>query len=252
VISTGSAEYYEELWQTARDDMKKYGPFSRHYRRIILQLVRPLEFTTALDIGCGEGSLLAGICALRPEVAVSGMDISDSALRLARRRLPDGEFWNLDITKQHLGRRFDLILCSEVLEHLDDDVAALQNIARMTTGHVIISSVQGHMRQFEKQIGHVRNYRPGELVQKVERVGLSTTQVIEWGFPFYSPLYRDFLNLVGGKGTTGQFGPFRRVISAAIYALFCLNTSRRGDEIFVVAKHCDDSHGPCARVGPNG
>jgi hypothetical protein len=105
----------------------------------------------------------------------------------------------------------------------------------MTAGHVIISSVQGRMRGFEEKIGHVRNYRRGELVEKVLRAGLSTSRVIEWGFPFYSPLYRDFLSLLGGRGTTGRFGPTRRIISAAIYLLFHLNSTRRGDEIFIVA-----------------
>jgi SAM-dependent methyltransferase len=215
--------------------MKTHGPFSRHYRRIILELVRPLDFATVLDIGCGQGSLLSEVRALRPSITVTGVDVSDSALRLAQDKLPDGEFTKLDITTDCLDKQFDLVLCSEVLEHVDNDLAALQGIARMTAGHAVISSVQGRMRSFEKEIGHVRNYRRGELVEKVNRAGLSASQVIEWGFPFYSPLYRDFLNLLGGRGTTGRFGPTRRIISAAIYLLFHLNSAKRGDEIFIVA-----------------
>lgn len=215
--------------------MKRYGPFSRHYRRIILSLVESLEFSNVLDIGCGEGSLLSDVRALHSNVRVSGIDVSDSALALARRKLPDGEFWNLDITVRSLEQRFDLVLCSEVLEHLEDDVRALEQIARMTAGHLIVSTVQGRMRRFEIAIGHVRNYRPGELVEKVEQAGFQTTRVVEWGFPFYSPLYRNLLDLTGGRGTTGEFGPARRVVSSLLYALFSLNSHRRGDEIFVVA-----------------
>ena len=234
--NTSSAAYYERIWKTARSDMKKYGPFSRHYRRIISELVRPLEFSSVLDIGCGEGSLLLDLSLLYPGIALSGIDISDSALQLARQKLPGGQFWNLDITACHLEQRFDLVLCSEVLEHIDDDVSALENIARMTAGHVILSSVQGRMRNFEKKVGHIRNYQRGELVRKVEQAGFETVQTVEWGFPFYSPLYRNFLDLVGGKGTTGEFGPTRRAISAVLFALFSLNSHRRGDEVFVVAK----------------
>lgn len=233
--NTNPSAYYERIWKTNRSDMKRFGPFSRHYRRIILSLVEPLAFSTVLDIGCGEGSLLTGIRGLHPGVAVSGIDVSDSALDLARQKLPDGEFWNLDITARALEQQFDLVLCSEVLEHLEDDVSALEHIARMTAGHLIISTVQGRMRRFETKIGHVRNYRPGELICKVEQAGLETTRVVEWGFPFYSPLYRDFLDLVGSKGTTGKFGPVRRAISSLLYTLFSLNSHRRGDEIFVVA-----------------
>jgi hypothetical protein len=91
------------------------------------------------------------------------------------------------------------------------------------------------MRQFEKQVGHVRNYAPGELVKKIELTGFTVLSVVEWGFPFYSPLYRDLLELTDSKGTTGQFGPVRKAISTLIYYLFMLNSSKRGDELFVLA-----------------
>jgi hypothetical protein len=50
------------------------------------------------------------------------------------------------------------------------------------------------------------------------------------------PLYRNFLELTGSRGTTGEFGPVRRVVSSALYYLFLLNSSKRGDEIFVLAE----------------
>ena len=42
----------------------------------------------------------------------------------------------------------------------------------------------------------MRNYARGELVRKLEETGFVVVSVIEWGFPFYSPLYRDFLYLL--------------------------------------------------------
>ncbi len=231
-----SAATYDRGWESRWDDMKRYGPFSRHVRRIIKDMIRPLTFESVLDVGCGQGSLLADLCTEFPHIEPHGVDISASALRLAHAKVPAGQFWPLDITQGHLDRQFDLVVCSEVLEHIPDDLAALSNLAHMTGRYLIISTVQGRMRHFEAQaVGHVRNYAPGELVQKVELSGLRPVQVVEWGFPFYSPLYRDLLELTGSRGTTGEFGPVRRVISSAIYWLFMLNSSRRGDEIFVLA-----------------
>ena len=63
------------------------------------------------------------------------------------------------------------------------------------------------MRHFEMQIGHVRNYAPGELIPNIESNGFTVESVMEWGFPFYSPLYRNFLDLTGNKVTSGEFGP---------------------------------------------
>jgi hypothetical protein len=93
------------------------------------------------------------------------------------------------------------------------------------------------MRRFDpEQVGHVRNYAPGELVRKVEQSGLKVLKVVEWGFPFYSPIYRNVLDLTGSKGTTGEFGTIRKLVSQLIYILFRLNSAKRGDELFVLAE----------------
>jgi len=232
-----SASAYDRGWETRWDDMKRHGPFSRHLRRLIQRMLRTLAFETLLDVGCGQGSLLAELCSAFPHVQPFGCDISVSALALARQNVPHGQFLALDITEEALDRKFDLVVCSEVLEHVPADMVALHNLARMTGKYLLISTVQGQMRRFEaEEVGHVRNYTPGELVRKVERSGLQVTRVVEWGFPFYSPIYRNLLETTGSRGTTGKFGPVRRTISRAIYLLFLLNSSRRGDEILVLAE----------------
>ncbi|MCS6883456.1 MAG: class I SAM-dependent methyltransferase [Oscillochloridaceae bacterium] len=230
------AKDYNDLWQVW-DEMKRYGPMSRHIRRNILSLVRPLQFDTVLDVGCGQGSLLAEMRREFPRARLYGADFSTSAIRMARWQVPGGTYLVFDLERGNLNHQFDLVICSEVLEHIPDDRAALRHLAAMTGKYLVISTVQGRMRRFEtKAVGHVRNYAYGELVGKVEATGLQVRKVVEWGFPFYSPLYRDVLNLTGGRGTSGSFGPTRRLIANLIYVLFTLNSSRIGDEIFVLAE----------------
>ena len=228
---------YDQAWDAKWDDMKKYGPMSRHIRRNIKLLIRSLDFQTVLDVGCGQGSFLAELRADFPHIKPFGTDISASGVELARRQVPEGQFWVLDATKERLDEKFDLVVCSEVVEHILDDMAVLRNIAHMTGKYLVVSTVQGRMRRFEaSEVGHVRNYASGELVQKIQASGFKVRKVVEWGFPFYSPLYRDFLQLTGSKGTTGAFGPMRKILSIVIYYLFMLNSSKRGDEIFVLAE----------------
>jgi SAM-dependent methyltransferase len=231
-----STAAYDDGWHSKWNDMKTYGPFSRHLRRIIKEMIRPLEFRSVLDVGCGQGAFLQELQSEFPSIKPYGIDISSAAVELARQRVPQGHFYVMDITKKSLNEQCDLIVCSEVLEHISDDIAALRNLKQMTGKYVLISTPQGRMRKFEKQVGHVRNYAPGELVRKLEANGFDVITVVEWGFPFYSPLYRDFLELTGSKGTTGEFGQMRKLISRFIYLLFMLNSSRHGDEIFVLAR----------------
>jgi len=155
--------------------------------------------------------------------------------------MPDGQFYVVDITETFLDDVCDLDVCSEVLEHIPDDLLALQNLKKMTGKYLLVSTPQGKMREFEKEVGHVRNYTPGELVMKIESSGFKILSVVEWGFPFYSPLYRNFLDMIGSKGTTGEFGLCRKLIAKLIYLVFLLNSSRHGDEIFVLAKINQDS-----------
>jgi len=236
---------YDRGWETKWDDMKMYGPFSQHLRRMLVSVLSSVTFDTLLDVGCGQGSLLAELHVKYPQAELFGLDFSSPAIELAQQRLPEGKFFVMDITASFLNMKFDMVVCSEVLEHIPDDEAVMRNLACMTGKYLIISSPQGRMRRFEtSEMGHVRNYAKGELVRKLDTNGFTPLRVIEWGFPFYSPLYRNILELFRGRGTDGKFGTTRKVISRALYKLFSMNSSKRSDEIVVLARPTN-----CSQVG---
>jgi len=233
-----AAPDYNAIWSGGWDDMRLYGPMSRQTRRLMKIMAADLRPQSILDVGCGEGSLLKALAENHPGANVAGIEIAENALHLARRTLPNGEFKVADIAAEPWARTFDLVVCADVVEHIEDDARALFNMAAMLNpgGHLIVATLQGRMRRFETDIGHVRNYAQGELQQKIEDTGLKVERVIEWGFPFYSPLYRNLLEVLGNKGTMGRFGPVRKLISHILYAVFMLNSTARGDYIFVRAR----------------
>jgi trans-aconitate methyltransferase len=165
-------------------------------------------------------------------VELAGVDISERAVQLARQRLPRATFSVLDLTREHLNRTFDLIVCSDVVEHIEDHRSALRNMRAMTGRWCLVATLQGRMRSFEPEMGHVRNYRRGELASLMREAGFRIVRQAEWGFPLYSPLYRDLLERVPPGATTGQFGPGRIVLSRLLYYAFFLNTYRFGDYVF--------------------
>lgn len=227
-----SSEY---VWHRS-GDMRRHGPMSRQTRRLVWQMVRDPDFHSVLDVGCGRGVQLADMIHRRPGVEAFGMDISPSGIAISREAVPQGTFVLNDATRNAVHRTFDLVLCTDVLEHIDDDGAALANIRALTGRWCLISTLQGRMRQFESRVGHVRNYEYGQIPAMMQQAGFTILRSIDWGFPFYSPLYRDLLDRVPDSATQGTFGARRHALSWMMYLLFCLNSSRRGDYVFCLGE----------------
>jgi len=229
---------YNDVWSGAWDDMRRYGPMARHSHRLMATMTRDLAPASILDVGCGEGSLLRALSHQHSAACLAGFEFAENAVRLARQRLPTAEFHIGDITQDALAQTFDLVVCADVVEHLDDDEAALKQMARMVSpgGRLIVATLRGRQRAVEAHVGHVRNYAEGELQDKLTRTGLTIERVTAWGFPFFSPLYRDVLDLLGNRGTTGRYGLVRKCVCHILYALFRINSATRGDYIFVRAR----------------
>lgn len=96
------------------------GRFQIHVYRWAAALVRERRLACVLDVGCGVGTKLAA------EIAPVCRDLcavdQPSALAHARARCPAASYAEIDLERcdLHLGRRFDLILCADVVEHLVD------------------------------------------------------------------------------------------------------------------------------------
>ncbi|HUR76334.1 MAG TPA: class I SAM-dependent methyltransferase [Acidimicrobiales bacterium] len=224
---------YDDLWTTKWSAMQTFGPVHRHMRRALLDEVRSLGPTSILDVGCGAGDNLAALDGAG-DFELSGLDISHAALARASARVPHASLVSLDITRDHLPQSFDLVYSIQMIEHILDDFSALRNIARMSHRYVYLSTMTGRMRRSELAIGHVRNYSPTELQAKAEAAGIRVRKVAKWGFPFYSA-FRAAVELTGGR-VADAGSPIGRLASTALYQLYRLNSSRRGDVLTLLGE----------------
>jgi SAM-dependent methyltransferase len=83
--------------------------------------------------------------------------------------------------------RFDCVLALEVLEHIEDDVAALRRWVSWLkpSGHLLLS-VPAHMSKWtpaDELGGHWRRYERSELRERLQAGGLSVLTVWSYGFP---------------------------------------------------------------------
>ncbi|NLD95144.1 MAG: class I SAM-dependent methyltransferase [Fibrobacter sp.] len=224
---------YNENWKQW-EDIKRYGPMSRHTQRIVKNICSTLSFSSVLDVGCGPGVFLDILKKRFPHISVSGTDISSTAIELARQKFPDSSFFEIDISKETIKGEWDLVTMIDVAEHIENDESAFINIRSFCKDYLLIVTLEGMMRAFEPEVGHVRNYKKGELHEKLVRCGYTIIRSINWGWPMYSPLYRNLSQTIDAHHK--PITMLRLLMTYVVYALLSCNVPQKGDLIIVLAK----------------
>lgn len=181
---------YDRIWGQMSDFIR-YNPGARHRRRHIFDLLAGVRFESLVDVGCGNGELLRLIDARFPGKQLAGVDLSPAVVAQNARALPHMRFSACNIENEAIplvDGPVDVIVCSEVIEHLDHQEIALRAIAGALKpgGHAIITCPSGKVFATEKHFGHVRHPRPADLRRLAEQAGLRTKTLWNWGFPTYA------------------------------------------------------------------
>jgi SAM-dependent methyltransferase len=224
-----------KLWT----DMVRYYPSGVHRRRLVADWLAPLAPHTVLDVGCGPGHMVDFLHQRLPQARFTGVDNAAETVDENRRRLPYAEWEPLDIVASKLERRFDAVVCSEVLEHVTDDESALAHLCEMTGRHLLITVPTGTLYPLEAGFGHLRHYQLDQLCARIERRGLSIERAQGWGFPFMT-IFKRAANL-RPQATLDSFGAGewslpKKAVGAALTALFYLNVGKRGPQLFILAR----------------
>ena len=165
---------YDRIWRQTYGSSKDDGPVHRYLHRIVRQILRALDYATVLDVGCGMGHNLPLLAEGHSLRTYTGVDISTFALKQAQTLAPSGSFHYLDVQRVHLDGNWDLVYCSLILEHLPDDVAALEHMRAMTGRYLLATTIAADFERYkawDERIGHVRNYQRGTRGRRWSRSG---------------------------------------------------------------------------------
>lgn len=168
-----------------------------------------------IDIGCGAGTLCFYVAS--KGIQVLGVDISSRAIEACKkssRRLDLDKLAKFEIVnfpEESVNGKFDLVIFTEVIEHLRDDKLALEKIFNMLNkgGIAIISTPSlnaplyrlGYANSFDQKVGHLRRYTIGSLVKKCEENGFKVIEIekvegILRNFLFLSPYAGKFVRFI--------------------------------------------------------
>lgn len=144
-IKIGSAEWNNDLFlkhptpYTGISGKIEFKRAKRIYK--LIKKYHKKNVDTLLEIGCEQGNLLNFLSEKLPETTLAGTDISGVALEKAAEVLPEKVILKEnDITQEtpkDLGVQ-DVLICSEVLEHIPDYKSAIANISEMATKDTLV------------------------------------------------------------------------------------------------------------------
>lgn len=116
-----------------------------------------------VDFGCGEGDALPVFHRSWPQAGLTGVDFSEAAIQVARARY--GMFSAFVVGSQHECPPADVIVASNVMEHLDDDITVVEALVRKCDDLFIVVP-------FEEQ------FLVDEHVRRYDRASFSSFEVV--------------------------------------------------------------------------
>lgn len=159
-----------------------------------------LDAGVIVDAGCGMGNKSAELASIFPDNHVIGMDFSNEGISFASeyyKDLKNLEFRCGDVTElnRSMFPRISMITSFEVIEHIKDWEFFLNDLCEMTDRYILLSTPTGRMRKYEEALGHYRNFHKIEIERYLLKKGFKKIKVLYAGFPFWSPITRDLLDL---------------------------------------------------------
>jgi len=197
-MSQAVCDNWDQHW-TDFSEASEMGPATLFRQRVCLRLLKIAgrgEGVRMLDIGSGTGNFSERFSESFPSARVHGLEMSQTGVDLASRRLPQATFEQRDLLQPLPAGSKPAVqathaVCSEVLEHLDDPATLLRNaMPYMAPGcRLVVTVPGGKPNAFDLHIGHRRHYTADDLRQLLESAGFEVELATGVGFPFFN-LYR--------------------------------------------------------------
>lgn len=173
------------------------------FRRLI-ERHAPDRAARVLDVGTSTGTNLRLLVAMG-FATITGLDASPEAIRFcAEKGLPPVREGDITAMPFEAGA-FDLVLATDVVEHVDDDVRAVGEIARvLRPGGLALFTVPAFQSLWGLQdvvSHHKRRYRRAGFRRLVEGAGLDVVDQFYFNYLLFAPIWlaRQLLPLVAPK-----------------------------------------------------
>jgi trans-aconitate methyltransferase len=157
----------------------------RNFQSSLQSLISGLDVQRALFVGCGEGIMLARLD-LEAFESIHGLDIETASVVAASGTHPIARFSIGDVgLLPFAARSFDLVVCLEVLEHLENPGRAIEELVMVSRRYLVVSVPHEpffrlgnfvflrNLRRLGNHPGHVHHWSKSGFRSFLESRGLS-------------------------------------------------------------------------------
>ncbi len=150
----------------------------------------PSAQAVIMEIGCSSGFLIKDLATSFPEVIIIGADVVKEPLYRLAKTLPGIPLIRFDLLQSPLqDQSIDVLIMLNVLEHIEDDVLALQKAFNLLKpgGALIIEVPAGPnlYDAYDAELHHFRRYSATELQAKLTQTGFKVIRKSHLGFVLF-------------------------------------------------------------------
>jgi len=151
------------------------------YNRWIFDKISPWLGKRILEVGCGIGNLTGLLLGHGKVIAA---DVNKDYLKIVENKFVNNSnliktiFWNIqEKFPENPCPAIDTIVCSNVLEHIENDDSALKNFYQLLPAGgrliVLVPALKILYNVLDQELGHFRRYNRKELIQKLTLNGFN-------------------------------------------------------------------------------
>jgi len=138
---------------------------------------------SVLEVGCGEGHLAHEILNTFHDISYTGIDITPEIVQMATTANPGGHFQTGSAYRltEFYSSRYDVVIMSEVLEHLEYPEKALEELVKIDANAYVFSVPKEpvwrmlnmlrmqYLKNFGNTPGHLQHWTKGSFRKMIEK-----------------------------------------------------------------------------------
>ncbi|HSX57856.1 MAG TPA: class I SAM-dependent methyltransferase [Candidatus Saccharimonadales bacterium] len=243
-IKTKDSDQYNKWWSELSSSNAE-DPGTLYRAELIQKEIRMLKVRSIVDAGCGTGEFIKRL-RIDPElkgVKLAGFDVADQVIESNKKKFPEVEFFTLNLNeKTDLKKDFDLVVCSEVIEHLENWRISIADLGQMVKkgGYVLITTQSGKRYKHHLAIAHLQHFTIEEISSELKINNLKVIKSFYSGWPFMN--LKNILTTIfysqieKGLMKSKKQGILNRFIFKVFKVLYNISSKSSGPQIFVLAR----------------